>query len=183
MKRVKIYFISMLILSAIFSQDNSLPKESLKHGMSITFGSESAYGDLIRSDFSTSFLTPSFSYSVQLKNYIFEPGINLSREWDDSRTKTMTILGLGIFKLKNLYNNNINRYFGLRLNTVVFSSKYDSEHGDEDSAQIFSPTYGLEYLINGNFSISGEASINYLIDDSDNKFMDTSSKIVFRFYL
>tara|TARA_B100001093_G_C26473252_1_gene861557 strand:- start:23 stop:571 length:549 start_codon:yes stop_codon:yes gene_type:complete len=182
MKNIRKYFINLLIFSAVFSQENNIPKESLKHGMSIAFGNTN-YGAPVGLDYVTSIFTPSFSYSVQLENYIIEPGINFAREWDDNRVKTMTIVGLGIFKSKNLYKNNVDRYLGLRLNGVLLTSKYDGEQGDEDSAQIISPTYGLEYLTNNKFSISGEASLNYLIDDNNNKFMDTSSKIVFRFYL
>ena len=69
----------------------------------------------------------------------------------------------------------MSRYFGLQFRTVVLT--------DEGPVQVISPTYGLEYSINANFSISGEASLNYLFDDADNKQIDTSSKIVFRFYL
>ena len=69
----------------------------------------------------------------------------------------------------------MSRYFGLQLKTIIAT--------DSDLVQVISPTYGLEYLINANFSISGEASLNYLFDDSDSKQIDTSSKIVFRFYL
>lgn len=175
MKEIRKYLVAVFIFSVVFSQNITLTKKSINHGMSIRIGNQSIVQLFSGFDNSTSFYDPSFSYSIRLNNYICEPGINHISEWNNNQKRTTTILGLGIFKLKNLNNNILNRYFGLQFRTVILT--------DRDPVQVISPTYGLEYSINANFSISGEASLNYLFDDSDYKQIDTSSKIVFRFYL
>ena len=175
MKEIKKYLVAVFIFSVVFSQDNTSTKKSINHGMSIRTGNESILQIFSEFDNSSSFVNPSFSYSIRSNNYICESGINHIKEWDNYRTRTATILGLGIFKSKNLNKDIMSRYFGLQLKTIIAT--------DSDLVQVISPTYGIEYLINANFSISGEASLNYLFDDSDSKQIDTSSKIVFRFYL
>ena len=134
-----------------------MPKTSIKHGMSIRIGNENIQGLFLGLDNATSFFSPSFSCSVRLKNYMVEPGIKLIREWDNRRTRTMTILGLGIFRSKKFKNKDVNRYFGLRLNGVLFTSEYDGEQGDEGLVQMISPTYGIEY-----FSIK-LTTVNYFL--------------------
>jgi hypothetical protein len=175
MKKIRKYLVAVFIFSVVFSQDNKLTKKYINHGMSIGIGNESILQIFSGFNNSTSLVNPSFSYSIRLNNYIYEPGINHISEWGNNQTRTATIFGLGIFKSKNLNSNLMSRYFGLQFKTAIFT--------DEDPVQVISPTYGLEYSINANFSISGEASLNYLFDDGDNKQIDTSSKIVFRFYL
>ena len=61
---------------------------------------------------------------------------------------------------------------------------YDYEESDSENIMTISPTFGIEYLIDSNFSLGADILINYMTveDEDDFNHIDLGSNLFFRFY-
>ena len=138
-------------------------------------------------DHSSSLTEPTFYYTHKIGSMRLEPGLGMLHIDDNGWVYTYTIFGLGALKEKNIIDNTLNRYFGVRLG-FTYLLRDDRDDWDEKDTELeifttISPTIGLEYLFGKNFSISGEILFNYLsYNKSEYHQFDTSSKIFLRFY-
>jgi len=138
-------------------------------------------------DHSSSFTEPTFYYTHRIGGIRLEPGFGMLHIDDNGRVNTYTIFGIGTLKEKNIIDNTLNRYFGVRLGLTYFlrddRDDWDLKDTEQEIFTTISPAIGLEYLFGKNFSISGEMLFNYLsYNKSEYHQLDTSSKIFLKFY-
>ena len=181
------YFLTILLIGFSSGEDEQIITKANTQGLGLSFSQQNILAIFSQTNVPSSVTQPSLYYIFNKGNLQFEPGFGISQTEDGSRTTTNTILGLGILYFNKISDTKINRYIGIRLSNLSLKQEYnddDYEASDSDNLMTISPTFGIEYLIDSNFSVSADILINYMKieDEEDFNQIDLGSNLFFRFY-
>ena len=183
------YLLTIILIAIALGGDKQLITKTQTHRLGLSFSQQNILALLGQTNVSSSITQPSLYYILKRGNIHIEPGFSISQTKDGSRTSNNTTLGLGILHFTKFSNTKINRYSGIRVSNLSLKQEYkdddyDYEESDRENIMTISPTFGIEYLIDSNFSLSADILINYMtIEDEDDFYhIDLGSNLFFRFY-
>ena len=183
------YLLIIMLIAIALGEDKQIITKTQTQGLGLSFSQQNLLALLGQTNVSSSIAQPSLYYILKKDNIHIEPGFSISQTKDGSRTSTSTTLGLGILYFTKISDTKINRYAGIRLSNLSLKQEYnnndyDYEESDSENIMTISPTFGIEYLIDSNFSLGADILINYMTveDEDDFSHIDLGSNLFFRFY-
>ena len=120
------------------------------------------------------FIEPLITHSSSSSEIDYDYNYNSDFNLDYEESESSWGITLGIFKSK--YLNKMRTYGGIRVGKVWIVEEETNQDDYEWDALIISPTFGVEYFINENFSFGGEAMYSML--SSENKEDDSTTTIM-----
>ena len=184
---LKKYLLTILLIGFASAEDEKVINKENNQGIGLSFSQQNILAIFGQNNVSSSITQPSLYYILNKGNLQLEPGFGISQTKDGSRSSTNTILGLGILYFTKISDTKINRYAGIRLSNLSLKQSYndgDYEESDSENLMTISPTFGIEYLVDSNFSVSADILMNYMTieDEEDFNQIDLVSNLFFRFY-
>ena len=183
------YLLTIILIAIALGEDKQIITKTQTQGLGLSFSQQNILALLGQTNVSSSIAQPSLYYILKKGNIHIEPGFSISQTKDGSLTSKNTTLGLGILHFTKISNTKINRYAGIRLSKLSLKQEYnnndyDYEESDSENIMTISPTFGIEYLIDNNFSLGADILINYMTveDEDDFNHIDLGSNLFFRFY-
>ena len=183
------YLLTIILIAIALGEDKQIITKTQTQGLGLSFSQPNILALLGQTNVSSSITQPSLYYILKKGNIHIEPGFSISQTKDGSRTSKNTTLGLGILHFTKISNTKVNRYAGIRVSNLSLKQEYkdddyDYEESESENIMTISPTFGIEYLIDSNFSLSADILINYMTveDQDDFNHIDLGSNLFFRFY-
>jgi len=189
--------ITLMVFTAGFVHPQNMEEKKIRIGIGVQLIPPSAILDIDDGIFSLPIGYSLIQLTVLTESFKIEPTFGIIRFHEErtgenafEATNSQLRLGVGAYWINRKKNTHL--YLGGHLGIIRHSasSKSNIDSNEEKMTDLtLGPIVGVEYLLNGDFSIGGEAQLKYTsigqregVNDRSENIISTNTSVSFRWY-